>query len=146
MMYISPMRKLVGIALILVVLLSCGKDKTEPAPTYTSIDGIWTYTIEGIAVEFELKTVGDVLEIMNTSIVVDDVNGDAAGTLSGSDLPLIQQIRVNANDADLTYPYTVTFTDCMISTNFAIISAAKVEYTYPWGTFNTETGVTISRK
>lgn len=140
------MRKLVGIALILVVLLSCGKDKTEPAPSYTSIDGIWTYTIEEIAIEFELKMTGDVLEIINTSIVVDEVTGDAAGALSGTDLPLIQQIKVNANDADLTYPYTVTFTDCMISPNFAFISAAKVEYTYPWGTFNTEAGVVISRK
>lgn len=143
------MRNFVGFALVLVALVGCGKKDSEPAPVYTSADGIWAYATPDnkIKVEFELKTTtSGALQLLNPTIEVDGVAGDAAGTLTNIDLPFIEQIRINANDAALVQPYAITFMDCSVSTNFSYISVAEATYTYPWGTMNTLTGIVINRK
>lgn len=132
----------------LVLVLGCGKDSSTPAPVYTSVDGIWTFTTpdNAITVEFELKTTTGTLGIIANSIKVGGVTGQAAGTLNGVSLPAIGEIRVNANDAVLVQPYFISFTNCMVSSNYATISSADVSYTYPWATVKTLTGVVITRK
>jgi hypothetical protein len=137
------------LALITIVLFTgCGKDAEEPIPTYTSPDGIWTYTTpdKSITVEFELTTTDGVLGIQNATIKVSGTSGQAAAQMTNVDLPAIEQIRINANDAVLVLPYAITFDLCAVSSNYSIISAADASYTYPWGQLKTLTGVSITRK
>lgn len=137
------------LALITIVLLNgCGKDEEQPVPTYTSPDGIWTYTTpdKAITVEFELKTTDGVLGIQNATIKVSDTPGQAAAQMTNVDLPVIERIRINANDAALVLPYSITFDQCTISSNYSAISAGNASYTYPWGQLKTLTGVSITRK
>lgn len=147
--YFRTMRINGFLAVVLFVLLSgCGKDSSTPAPVYTSVDGVWSYTTpdNAITVEFELKTSSGTLGITANSIKVGGVAGQAAGTLMGVSLPAIGEIRVNANDAVLVQPYFITFANCAVSSNYATISSANVSYTYPWGTVKTLSGVVITRK
>jgi len=131
----------------LVILAGCAKD--TPAPVFTSPDGTWTYTTpdQKISVDFELKTnSSSVLEILNCTIKVNNVPGAAAGTMTGVSLPDINDIKVNANDAGLVYPFYITFINCTINAGFTQIAATDAEYTYPWGSTNTLTSVTVTRK
>jgi hypothetical protein len=131
------------------VLLGCGKnDTSEPQPSHTTADGVWTYTTpdKSISVDFELKTSGSTLQILNATILVDQVPGVAAGQLAGVNIPAIDEIRINANDVGLVQPYVISFVNCSISNNFNFITVADVEYTYPWGTFKTLQNVSILRK
>lgn len=134
--------------LMAAAILSCGKEET-PLPVYTSPDGIWTYTTpdKSIMVEFELKTSDTgVLEILNSTIEVAKTPGEAAGQLTNVDLPFIEQIRINANDAGLVVPYTITFNTCSVNSTFNFISVADATYTYPWGQLKTLSGISITRK
>lgn len=134
--------------IIVLVLAGCSKDSGDPAPAFTSPDGIWTYTTpdKAISVEFELKTTNGVLGVVNGTITVSDTKGQASVVLTDVDLPAIARIRINANDAVLVLPYAITFDLCTVSSNFNIISAADASYTYPWGQLKTLTGVSITRK
>lgn len=137
------------IVLVLIALCGCGKNDSEPVPVFTSPDGMWIYTTpdKKIEVEFELKTTKTgTLQIQNTVIRVDGVQGAAAGMLTNVDLPFIEQIRINANDATLISPYFIQFTDCSISSTFNYISVSSAMYSYPYGTNHTLTGVVINRK
>jgi hypothetical protein len=137
------------LALITIVLFTgCGKDEEQPVPTFTSPDGIWTYTTpdKAITVEFELKTTDGVLAILNATITVSGTSGQAAAQMTNVGLPAIEQIRINANDAVLVLPYAITFDLCTVSSNYSAISAADASYTYPWGQLKTLTGVSITRK
>src|SRR5262245_55400292 len=120
------MRMLCRLSVLLLFLASCGKNSdSEPVPVYTTVDGIWTYTTpdKAVSVEFELKTTGSVVEILNATIKVGNVEGEAAGTVTGVDLPVIDQIRINANDAVLVTNYSITFMNCSVSSNFVFITA-----------------------
>jgi len=131
----------------LAMLAGCAKD--TPAPVFTSPDGTWSYTTpdQKISVDFELKTnSSSVLEILNCTIKVNNVPGAAAGTMTGVSLPDINDIKVNANDAGLVYPFYITFINCTINAGFTQIAATDAEYTYPWGSTNTLTSVTVTRK
>lgn len=143
------MRTWIAYVLVATAFWSCGKSDSEPVPVYTSPDGIWTYTTpdKAIMVEFELKTSGSgVLEIVSASIEVSKQPGVAAGQLTNVDLPVIEQIRINANDAGLVVPYAITFNNCSISSTFNFISVADANYTYPWGQMKTLSGISITRK
>ena len=144
----GAMMRLVFLA-ICVVLLGCGKnDTTEPQPVHSTPDGNWTYTTpdKSISVDFTLQTTGTTLEIINVFIKVSSNPGDAAGQISGVSLPTIDQIRINANDIVLVKPYSITFVNCTMSSNFNFISVADAEYTYPWGSIKTLQNITIARK
>ncbi len=141
------MRIVVLMMLVIGVLAGCAKD--TPAPVFSSPDGTWTYTTPDskISVDFELKTnSSNVLEILNCTIRVNGVSGVAAGTLSGVSLPAINEIKVNANDVGLVYPFYITFINCTINAGFTQIAATAAEYSYPWGSSNTLTAVNVTRK
>lgn len=133
---------------VALAIAGCGKDSSDPAPTHGSVDGVWTYTTpdKAIAVDFELKTVDGVLQILNATMKVVNTSGQAAAVLSGVDLPAIAEIRINANDAVIVLPYTITFDICVVGSTFSSISVSNVTYTYPWGQEKTLTNVTIQRK
>lgn len=136
-----------GLLVILLVVTACSKE--TPAPSFSSADGVWTYKTpdNNISVDFELKTTGGVLAIVNpASITVGGIQGIAAALMSGVALPAIGEIRINANDAGLVQPYSITFTTCSVNSTFTQITAVNVSYTYPWGTTNTLTNINILRK
>lgn len=136
-----------GFFIVLLLLTACAKD--TPAPSFTSADGVWTYKTpdNNISVDFELKTTGGVLGIVNpATIKVGGTQGVAAALMSGVALPDIGNIRINANDADLVNNYNITFTTCSVNSTYTQITAVDVSYTYPWGTTNTLSNVTILRK
>jgi len=135
------------LCVLALILSGCNKD--TPVATFTSADGIWTYKTpdNSISVDFELKTTGGVLSIVNpATITVGGTLGVAATQISGVALPAIDQIRVNANDAGLVQPYYITFITCEVNSAFTQISVEDIEYTYPWGTLKTLTNATITRK
>lgn len=146
--YFRTMRSVFLGLIILLLLSGCGKNSNEPAPTFTSPDGVWTYTTpdKSISVEFELKTTDGVLGIQNARIKVDNLQGQAAAVMTGVNLPAIEKIRLNANDGEIITPYAITFDLCTVSSSFNTISAAEASYTYPWGQLKTLTGVSIVRK
>ena len=129
------------------LVLGCGS--SSPSPVFTSVDGTWTYTTpdKTISVDFELKTTsGGTLEILTSTIKVNNVQGQAAGQLNGVSLPNINEIKVNANDVGLVYPYYISFVNCTVNAGFTQITTTGTEYTYPWGTTKSLTSVTITRK
>ncbi len=138
------------ISIVLLVLLAglAGCGNTPPAPSPTTPDGTWSYKTpdNSISVDFELKTMGGTLAIVNPAIAVSGTSGEAAGQLTDVALPAIGMIRINANDAGLIQPYSITFNMCSVSTDFKSISVVDVEYTYPWGTIKTLTNIVIRRK
>ncbi|MDZ4714146.1 MAG: hypothetical protein SH819_01645 [Cytophagales bacterium] len=140
--------RMVALLLIIVGVSGCGKsDAVEPA--LTSIDGNWTYaTPDGtIKVDFKLTLSNmDVLSISNSKIVVSNTPGEAAGQLTMVDLPSIETIRINANDPALVQPYSITFRECSVASDFKRILVTSAEYTYPWGTVKTLSNITITRK
>ncbi len=129
------------------LVFGCAKD--TPAPVFTSADGTWTYTTpdKTISVDFELKTMtGGGLEVVTSSIKVNNVSGQAAGQLMGVALPNINEIKINANDVGLVYPFYISFINCTLNASFTQIAATDAEYSYPWGTTKTLTSITITRK
>lgn len=136
-----------GFFIVLLFLTACSKD--TPAPSFTSADGVWTYKTpdNNISVDFELKTTGGVLGIVNpATIKVGGTQGVAAALMSGVALPAIGEIRINANDAGLVQPYSITFSSCSVNSTYTQITAIDVAYTYPWGTTNTLSNIILFRK
>lgn len=134
------------IAGLCLALLGCGKNDVEPLPAHTAPDGTWTYkTPDGkLSVQFDLKTTGTVLEILNTTIKLDQQSGMAAGTITGVNLPAVDQIRINANDPIIVVNYSITFINCTFSEDYNFITVADAEYTYPQA--KTLQNITITRK
>ncbi|MBL7849851.1 MAG: hypothetical protein JNN04_03035, partial [Cyclobacteriaceae bacterium] len=97
-------------------------------------------------VEFELKTTDGLLGIQNATIKVSGTQGQAAALMTGVDLPSIERIRINANDAVLVLPYAITFDLCTVNSTYNAILVSDASYTYPWGQLKTLTGVSITRK
>ncbi len=58
----------------------------------------------------------------------------------------IQEIRINANDSKVTYPYNIVFNNAAISTDFKKITVPTASYTYPWGTTVSLSDVVIERQ
>jgi hypothetical protein len=125
--------KRLAIAGLCLALLGCGKKDADPLPTHTAPDGKWTYAVPGnrLKVEFELKTTGTVLEILNVTITLDQQAGMAAATITGVNLPVVDQIRINANDPVLVTNYSITFVNCTFSEDYNSIFVADAEYNYP---------------
>ena len=130
---------------LVFMLLACGKDENSGP---TSAEGKWTYSTPDskIQVTFDLvKTGSGSLDIQNPTIKVNGVSGNAAATITGVNLPTIGEIRVNANDAGLVQPYSITFTNGKVSGDFKKIEVPTGGYTYPWGTTVTLVAVAIVR-
>ncbi len=140
------MRASIVLLVLLTFLSGCGN--TPPAPSFTSPEGTWTYKTpdNAISVDFELKTMGGVLGIVNPAIAVSGTAGEAAAQMTDVALPAIGMIRINANDAGLVQPYSIKFTTGTVSADLKTITVLDVEYTYPWGTLKTLSNINITRK
>ena len=142
------MRSLCLTFLGLILLFGCGKDKAV-TPVKSNPDGRWTYTTpdNSISVEFDLKsTASGSVEILNPVIVVLGTTGVAAAQMTDINVPSIGTIRINANDSDLVHPFSITFTNCTLSSDFTKILVVEAEYTYPWGFLKKLSNINIIRK
>jgi hypothetical protein len=140
------MRTISVLCLALIVLLnSCKKDDD---PKFTSAEGNWTYTSPDnkIGVDFTLVKTGTSWSVTNPVIRVDGTTGNAEVTFDGVAPPAIQSIRINANDAKLTYDYSIEFDNATVSSDFTRIDVAVGSYTWPFGTTNALTNIAIHRK
>ncbi len=141
------MRFLLSFICLCLITLCAGCSKSSPAPA-TAV-GQWTYTTTNgkIKVSFELvKTASGSMDIKNpASITVNGTLGVAVAQISGVSIPDIASIIINANDAALTYPYSITFTSCKFLSDANRIDVSSGNYTYPWGTTNPITSISILR-
>lgn len=139
---------LVPLIIGLCLLAGCGKnDPVEPA--LTSVDGSWTYTTPDgtIKVDFDLKkNDSDELIVSNSKITVAGTKGEAATQLFGVNLPAMDSLRINANDAVLVKPYKITFYLCGVSGDFTKINVTDATYTYPWGSVKSLSNISMVRK
>jgi len=140
------MKTLCILSLALVVMLgSCKKDDD---PKFTSAEGDWTYTTPDgkISVDFTLVKTGSTWSATNEVIRVDGTTAVAAIQTIHLNPPSIAQIRINANDTKVTYPYPIEFNNCTVSSDFTEIKVPDATYTWPQNTDNQLTNITISRK
>jgi hypothetical protein len=134
----------VGCLILLLSFANCGKIDTGPS----SAEGAWTYTTPDgkMTVTFDLvKTASGSLEIQHQTMKIDGTTCNAEQQMVGVDLPVIGSIRINANDAKVTYPYYIEFLNTRVSSDFRLINAVTAEYTFPWGTKKSLTSVAIVR-
>lgn len=108
------MRFILSTVVLFLVTLYSGCSSSSPAPSI--IDGKWTYTTADgkVKVNFELSTsAAGAVEIKNpASITVNGITGNGAASVTGVSMPNIGTISINANDAALTYPHSITFAAC----------------------------------
>lgn len=139
------MRKLPGLLLIVGIMAaaSCKDDD----PKFTSAEGDWTYTTPDgkIGIDFTLVKNGSTWSVTNESITVDGQKGNAAVQYDNINPPTIGSIRINANDAKLTYSYYILFSGT-VSDDFSEIKGPGATYTWPQNKTNQLTDITISRK
>jgi hypothetical protein len=135
---------------LLVLLTTCKKDDD---PKFTSAEGDWTYTIpEGhLTLNFTLTrpSSGTTFNITNYSMSVD---GTAYETvLQTEDVQVAGSIFngipiFNINDTKEPYPYPIKLRDGKMNDDFTKIEVSSATYTWPNGTDNTVSNITISRK
>ncbi len=138
--------KQIRIAILLLVLLACSKDKD---PGFTSAEGKWKYvTSDGkIAVTFELvKIPSGGLDITNPTMKIDGTLYNAEKQISGVNLPVIGTIRINANDSKAVYPYNIIFNNGVVRSDFTKIEVPTGSYTFPWLTVKPLSAVIIERQ
>ncbi len=131
---------------LLVALSSCKDDKDDPA--FTSAEGKWTYTTPDskITIGFEVvKGATGTIQINGTSLTVDGKTVTPETQTAGINLPIIESMRFNANDAGLVYPYAIKFIQTTVSADFSTMTATSAEYTFPWGTTKNLSSITIKR-
>lgn len=128
-------------------LLGCGKDDDVG---FTSLIGSWTYTTpdEKIKVTFDIVGGGSasLLAVENQTIEVDGENARAEIETVDITETSIKKIRINANDAALTFPYNITFNDLKANTDFTVLDVADATYTFPWPESQGLTNIQIVRK
>jgi glyoxylate utilization-related uncharacterized protein len=129
----------VGLLLVASFLISCKDDE----PKFTSADGDWVYTTPDskMTVKFSITTSSGTMVINGTKLTVDGVDADLVTIASG-----ISSMRFSTNDAKLTVVYYIRFTDGVVSSDFTKINVPNAEYTFPYGTTNRLTSITISRQ
>jgi len=147
--YISKMKN--GIVFIILIFLatSCSKDEDNG---FTSLIGSWTYTTPDSKIKVTFVIVGgtsgtsDILEVQNQTIEVDGQEGNAEIQAEGITEKTFGKIRINANDASLTYPFDITFNDLSASDDFSVINVTDATYIWPWPDNNTLSNIQIVRK
>jgi hypothetical protein len=128
---------------VVVVMMGCTKSDSGPS----SAEGSWTYTTPDakVAVTFQLvKTASGSLAIQNQTYKLSGTSYESAAVISGVALPAIATIKINANDAKLTYPYYILFTNIKVSSDFKRMDVADGEYSTPTATTSLK-AVTITR-
>ena len=132
------------ILLFCVAIMSCG-DK-DPAPTI--LESKWSYTTPDLkmVVTFEVVRMSDdAFDIKNQTMTINNVSAIAEKEVVAFTRTAIEKIRINANDSKVVYPYNIEFKNATISTDFKTISVPFATFTYPWGTTNNLTNITIER-
>jgi hypothetical protein len=132
------------ILLFCVVIMSCS-DK-DPAPT--ELESKWSYTTPDLkmVVTFEVvRKSDDDFDIKNQTLTIDNVLANAEKEVVAFTRTTIEKIRINANDSKVVYPYSIEFKNATISTDFKTITVPFATYTYPWGTTNNLTNITLER-
>jgi hypothetical protein len=117
---------------------ACSKSSSGP----TSAEGKWSYTTPDskMSVTFDLvKTSSGSLDIQNPTIKIEGVSYIAAAVMTGVALPLIGQIRINANDAKAVYPFDIKFNNGKVNSDFTKIDVPDGEYTYSGGSVSLKT-------
>jgi hypothetical protein len=130
------------ILLFCVVLWSCN-DK-DPAPE--SPESKWSYTTPDLkmTVTFEVVRMNDnAYDVKSLTMTIDNVLFNSEKEVVGFTKTSIEKLRINANDAKAVYPYNIEFKNATISADFKTISVPFATYTYPWGTTNNLTNITI---
>ncbi|MEQ8425108.1 MAG: hypothetical protein RIA63_10390 [Cyclobacteriaceae bacterium] len=140
------MRK--GIVYIILVLLStsCTKDEDNG---FTSLIGSWTYTTPDSKIKVTFDIVGgtsSILAVQNQTIEVEGQEGKAEIQAEGITEKTFGKIRINANDAKLTYPFDITFNDLSASDDFSVINVTDATYIWPWPDNNMLSNIQIVRK
>jgi hypothetical protein len=139
--------KQIIIASLLLVALSCSKDKD---PGFSSVEGKWKYTTPDgkIAVNFELTTTSTGgLTISSQPIIVDGSTFASTNQIDGVSLPNIATIRILANDAKAVYPFDIVFVNGVVNADFTKIEVPDVTYRIPpWQTVKTLKAVAIERQ
>jgi len=141
------MRTLSILSLALVVLLSsCKKDEDEPS--FSSAEGDWTYTTPDgkISVDFTLVKSGTTWTATKQSITVAGTKGNAEIEVVGLNPPVIEYIRINANDPTLVYAFDIAFSNATVSDDFKEIRVPGATYTWPQNKANDLTNIIIVRK
>ena len=130
---------------LIVVLNACKKDDD---PKFASAEGNWTYTTPDskITVDFTLAKNGTTWSVTNPVIRVDGTAGNAEVMFDGVNPPSITTIRINANDAKLTYDYSIEFGNATVNSDFTEIKVPGAVYTWPIDKTNNLTNITITRK
>jgi VCBS repeat-containing protein len=140
------MRTISTLCLALIVLLNACKKDDEAK--FASAEGNWTYTTSDgkISVDFTLVKSGTTWNVTNPVIRVDGTAGNAEVISSGVNPPAIQSIRINANDAKLTYDYSIEFDNATVNSDFTQITVPGGTYTWPIDKTNNLANITITRK
>lgn len=139
--------KLISVCLVAVVFVLCSCKKSDDDPGLSSADGKWAYTTPDakMSVSFELVKSTNGYKVQNAKLTVD---GTVAETVTMPDevtAPTFATLRFSANDAKLTYPYSLLFANATISSDFKQIAVATGEYTFPWGTTKNLSDIIIRR-
>jgi len=139
------MSRIIIICFVFVSILSCKKDKD---PSLSSPEGSWTYTTPDskIGVTFDVVTASSGFDVKNQTIKVNGVDAKAEKTVTAFTSTGFQKIRINANDAVVTYPYDINFNNGVVSGDFKTITVPTATYSYPYGTTNNLSNITITRK
>lgn len=122
------------IALLCFGLLagSCSEDEETG---FTSLIGAWKYETpdKKIIVEFDIAGGSTtILAIENPKIFVDGTEGKAFVQAEDITETTMSKLRINANDAALTYPFDIVFNELTASTDFKTINVKSATYIWPW--------------
>lgn len=131
---------------VLFFALGCSKDEEIG---FTSLIGSWTYTTPDEKIKVTFDIIGgttEILSIQNQLIVVDGVEGKAEVQAEDVTETTLGRIRINANDAGLTFPYNITFNKLSGSSDFSVIDVEDATYTFPWPDSNSLNSIQIVRR
>lgn len=128
-----------------LVCLACSKDD---GPTFSSPEGNWAYsTPDGkITVTFEVIKSGTNFDLKSQTITVDGTLCNAEKEVVSFTSTHFEKIRINANDAKVTYPFDIIFNSGSISSDFKTIEVPVATYTFPWGSTHDLADIQITRK
>ena len=97
-----------------------------------------------MTVTFEVVRMNDnAYDVKNQTMTIDKVLVKAETEVVAFTKTSIEKLRFNANDSKAVYPYSIEFKNATISADFKTISVPFATYTYPWGTTNNLTNITI---
>jgi len=119
---------------------------SDKDPASTELDKIWSYTTPDLKMVITFEVVrksDDAYDIKNQTMTIDNVLVNAEKEVVAFTRTTIEKIRINANDAKAVYPYNIEFKNATVSSDFNTISVPFATYTYPWGTTNNLTNITI---